>query len=176
MVEKHRSKNISNLKSQTLMGEHILLSGDYMQCKFKSHQAIAFINGETTASSIKGIIKFYQKANCVLVVADINGLPKTETNFFGFHIHEGDNCGGVDFSDTKGHYNPNGIPHPNHAGDLPPLMLCGNMAHLSFLTDRFKVSDIIGRTVVIHDMADDFTTQPSGNSGQKIACGIIKKL
>ena len=147
-----------------------------MQCKFNKPQAIAFINGKDTTPAITGIIKFYQKANCVLVVADINGLPRTTTNFFGFHIHEGDNCDGMDFSGTKGHYNPDGTPHPKHAGDLPPLMLCGNKAHLSFITDRFKVTDIIGRTVVIHDMQDDFTSQPSGNSGQKIACGIVKKL
>jgi len=146
-----------------------------MQCNFNKPQAIAFISGENNAFAIKGIVKFYQKVNCVLVVADISGLPLTPTGFFGFHIHEGDNCNGMDFSGSKGHYNPYGIPHPKHAGDLPPLILCGNIAHSSFITDRFNVKDIIGRTIVIHDMPDDFTTQPSGNSGQKIACGIIKK-
>lgn len=45
-----------------------------------------------------------------------------------------------------------------------------------FLTDRFKVDDVIGRTVIIHDKPDDFTTQPSGNSGEKIACGIINRI
>ena len=146
-----------------------------MQYMYNKPQAIAFINGKNTTSAISGIVKFYQKTNGVLVVADINGLPPTATNFFGVHIHEGRTCDGVDFSGTKGHYNPQGNPHPNHAGDLPPLMRCGNIAHLSVLTDRFKVWDIIGRTVVIHDMPDDFTSQPSGNSGTKIACGIIKK-
>ena len=146
-----------------------------MQCNFNKPQAIAFINGVNTKHSIRGIIKFFQRANCVLVVADICGLPQTDTNFFGFHIHEGDNCDGVDFSGSKGHYNPDNTPHPKHSGDMPPLMLCGNIAHSSFLTDRFNVRDIIGRTVVIHDMPDDFTSQPAGNSGQKIACGIIKK-
>lgn len=146
-----------------------------MQCEFNKPQAIAFINNKNTTPAIRGVIKFYQKANCVLVVADIKGLPHTHTNFFGFHIHEGDNCDGIDFSGSKGHYNPDDTSHPKHAGDLPPLMLCGNMAYLSFITDRFKVADIIGHTVVIHDMPDDFTSQPSGNSGQKIACGIIKK-
>ena len=146
-----------------------------MQCSFKRPQAIALIKGGNSAPTVIGIVKFYQKQNCVLVVADIKGLPHTDTNFFGFHIHEGTDCGGTDFSDAKGHYNPKGNPHPKHAGDMPPLMLCGNMAHLSFMTDRFKVTDIIGRTVVIHNMPDDFTSQPSGNSGEKIACGKIKK-
>ncbi len=147
-----------------------------MQCNCNKPQAIAFITGKSIAPSVKGIIKFYQKPNCVLVVADITGLPRTATGFFGFHIHDGNNCSGIDFSGSKGHYNPAGTAHPKHAGDLPPLMLCGNTAHLSFVTDRFKAMDIIGRTVVIHDMPDDFTSQPSGNSGEKIACGIIKRL
>ncbi len=154
---------------------HILYSGDYMQCNLNKPQAISFISGKNTTPAVKGTIKFYQKSNCVLVVADISGLPRTDTNFFGLHIHDGDTCDGIDFSGSKGHYNPNGAIHPKHAGDLPPLILCGNIAHLSFITDRFKVADIIGRTVVIHNMPDDFTSQPSGNSGQKIACGIIKK-
>ncbi len=146
-----------------------------MQCEFDKPQAIAFITGKNVSHAIRGIVKFYQMSRCVLVVAYLNGLPHTDSGFFGFHIHEGDNCAGADFSGSKGHYNPDGAPHPKHAGDMPPLMRCGNMAHLSFLTDRFKVGDIIGRTVVIHDMPDDFTSQPAGNSGQKIACGIIKK-
>lgn len=145
-----------------------------MQC-FNKPNAIARINGKDATRDTFGTVKFYQKANCVLVVADIKGLPHTSANFFGFHIHEGNSCESADFSDSKGHYNPYITPHPEHAGDMPPLMLCGNMAHSSFITDRFKVADIIGRTVVIHDMPDDFTTQTSGNSGQKIACGIIKK-
>ena len=146
-----------------------------MICKLSRPQAIALINGGNAAPNINGTVKFYEKRNCVLVVADISGLPRTATGFFGFHIHEGTDCGGSNFSDTKGHYNPNGMPHPQHAGDLPPLMLCGAMTHSSVLTDRFHINEIIGRTVVIHNMVDDFTSQPSGNSGEKIACGIIKK-
>ena len=146
-----------------------------MICKLSRPQAITLINGGNAAPNISGTVKFYQKGNCVLVVADISGLPRTATGFFGFHIHEGTDCGGENFGDTKGHFDPRNAPHPQHAGDLPPLLLCGDMAHLSVLTDRFKISNIIGRTVVIHNMPDDFTTQPAGNSGEKIACGVIKK-
>lgn len=145
-----------------------------MQYNFNKPQATAIIRGKNTASSIIGTVEFYQKPKCVLVVADIKGLPPTDMGFFGFHIHEGTDCGGSGFSNSKSHYNPATTPHPKHAGDLPPLMLCGNHAYSSVLTDRFSVSDIIGRTVIIHNMPDDFTSQPSGNAGQKIACGIIK--
>jgi len=59
---------------------------------------------------------------------------------------------------------------------MPPLFCVGNRAFLAFLTDRFSVNEILGKTVVIHDGLDDFTTQPSGNSGNKIACGVISRV
>ena len=146
-----------------------------MQCCNKKTDAVAQILGSFEAPQLSGCIRFYQEKGQVLIVAHICGLPQnSETGFFGFHIHEGESCSGVSFSETRSHYSPTSMPHPKHAGDMPPLMLCGNVAHLSFLTDRFKGKDILGRTVVIHNMPDDFTSQPSGNSGQKIACGTIK--
>ena len=60
-------------------------------------------------------------------------------------------------------------------GGIDAPYICGTNAYLSVLTDHFAVKDIIDRTVVIHNMPDVFTSQPSGNSGEKIACGIIKK-
>ena len=91
------------------------------------------------------------------------------------HIHEGGACTGDGFADTGGHYNPAGADHPCHAGDLPPLFATGGgRAELRVLTDRFSVREIIGRTVVIHSGPDDFTTQPAGNAGSKIACGVIQ--
>lgn len=62
-----------------------------------------------------------------------------------------------------------------HAGDLPPLLSCQGNAYLSVKTDRFSVNEIIGRTVVIHSNPDDFHTQPAGNAGKKIACGVIQR-
>lgn len=145
-----------------------------MQYPSNNARAVAFIRGSSTAPSVNGRVAFYQRGRCVLVVADINGLPPNSTGFYGFHIHEGTACTGIDFDDSRSHYNPTGVPHPRHAGDLPPLMLCGRSAHSEVLTDRFNVTEIIGRTVIIHDNPDDFTTQPSGDAGMKIACGIIQ--
>lgn len=65
--------------------------------------------------------------------------------------------------------------HPDHAGDLPPLMRSNGNAFSAVVTDRFTPSDIVGRTVVIHSNPDDFSTQPSGNAGKKIACGVIRR-
>lgn len=135
--------------------------------------ATATISGGKEAPCLSGKIKFYQKRSCVLIEAIITGLPSTKTGFFGFHIHEGESCSGTDFSDTGNHYNPANTLHPSHAGDLPPLMLCNGGACQTVTTDRFRVEDIIGRTVVIHSMPDDFNSQPAGNAGTKIACGVI---
>ncbi len=137
--------------------------------------AIAYIKGGNDAPELFGQVKFYQKKNYVLVAANVQGLPETDSGFFGFHIHEGSDCGGTDFSNTGSHYNPKQLPHPRHAGDLPPLLKCNGIAYQTFATDRFSVSDILGKTVVIHSMPDDFTSQPAGNAGTKIACGTIHR-
>ena len=124
--------------------------------------------------NLRGTVKFYPRGQGTLVVAHITGLPESKTGFFALHIHEGDNCRGKGFPNTLGHYNPTSQPHPCHAGDLPPLLCCGGEACMSVMTRRFRIKDVVGRTVVIHENADDFTTQPSGNSGTKIACGVIR--
>ena len=111
-----------------------------------------------------------------MVVATLFGLPKnSESGFFALHIHEGCSCSGEGFSETGSHYNPAKTNHPKHAGDLPPLLLCHDGAYLAVCTDRFRVQDILGRTVVIHSGPDDFRSQPAGNAGTKIGCGIIRR-
>lgn len=142
----------------------------------KMPDAVARITGGAEAPQLSGCVEFYQENRCVLIVAKISGLPAdSETGFFGFHIHQGNTCNGADFSETGSHYNPADRPHPEHAGDLPPLLGCNRNAYLSVRTDRFSVKEIIGRTVVIHSDPDDFHTQPAGNAGKKIACGVIRK-
>lgn len=138
--------------------------------------AVAYVRGGTDAPNINGQVRFYQEPGSVLVVADVAGLPQSsETGFFGFHIHEGSSCSGAGFSQTGSHYNPDSANHPSHAGDLPPLLMQQGHAHLEVRTNRFRVQDILGRTVVIHSDPDDFHTQPAGNAGAKIACGVIAK-
>lgn len=78
-----------------------------------------------------------------------------------------------EFKNALSHYNPNQCPHPFHVGDLPPLIENNGLSYMSVLINKFKVKDIIGKVVIIHDMPDDFKSQPSGNSGNKIACGKI---
>ena len=147
-----------------------------MQYCRKRPDTVAKICGGTDAPKLTGCVRFYQEKGCVLVEAKISGLPKkSETGFFGFHIHQGGDCSGTAFSETGSHYSPTDQAHPKHAGDLPPLLACRGNAYLSFRTDRFSVKEIIGRTVVIHSNPDDFRSQPAGNAGKKIACGVIRK-
>lgn len=144
-------------------------------------QAEAAIRGSARYPDIKGKVKFYQTDWGVLVAAEVMGLPwrmnKCDRPVFGFHIHEGECCCGNQedpFAEVGQHYNPEEYPHPYHAGDMPPLFGNGGYALQIFLTDRFCVREIIGRTIIVHSAPDDFTTQPSGNSGEKIACGEIQ--
>lgn len=133
--------------------------------------AVAEVRGE---GGLRGTVRFWPRPGGTLVSVRVRGLPESGTGFFALHIHEGGDCRGEGFPDTGGHYNPESQPHPRHAGDLPPLLSCGGSACMEVLTGRFRVREVVGRTVIIHAGADDFTTQPSGNAGNKIACGVIR--
>lgn len=148
--------------------------------KRKPH-AYATLYGSNEIPEIFGSVKFYQTNRGVIIYAEVTDLPKSdskcESNVFGFHIHEGTECNGDEknrFSKAMSHYNPDSCEHPFHAGDMPPLFENNGYALLIFLTNRFSVKEIIGKTIIVHSKPDDFTTQPSGNSGKKIACGIIQ--
>lgn len=151
--------------------------------KLRRPQAAAELTGSPEYPALTGVVQFYQTAQGVIVLAEVSGLPKAgrscHEQIFGFHIHSGTDCGGnmdEPFADAMSHYDPHRCEHPHHAGDLPPLFGSGGVALSVFLTNRFSVREVIGKTVVIHDHPDDFTTQPSGNSGKKIACGVIRGL
>lgn len=89
------------------------------------------------------------------------------------HIHENGDCSD-NFSKTGQHYRLPGQEHPSHLGDLPPLLSNQGYAWTAFYDKRFTLPDILGRSLVIHGGTDDFRSQPSGDSGSKIACGVIK--
>ena len=144
--------------------------------------AYANVRGQGEYAHIKANVYFYKLMGKVFVMVDAQGLPQKAgecgSGVFGFHIHSGDSCTGNEkdpYADAKTHYNPYNCPHPEHAGDLPPLFGNNGSAFMAFMTDRFTIEEIVGKTVIIHSNADDFTTQPSGNSGEKIACGVIKR-
>lgn len=146
--------------------------------------AIAFLRGSCKFPCICGTVRFYcLKNKKVLTVFDINGLPvesdRCAERFFAVHIHEKGTCQGSfdePFSEAGEHYNPHNCPHPMHAGDLGVLFADRNgTAQSAMVFDSFSTSEIIGGSIIIHKNPDDFMTQPSGNAGERIACGVIKR-
>ena len=145
-------------------------------------QAVALLKGSAAYPNIEGSVRLYQTNAGVILYAEVQNLPTSEfpcgSRIFGFHIHEGESCSGDEsdpFSAAMAHYNPGRCPHPHHGGDLPPLFENNGFALMLFLTDRFSVREVFGNSFIIQNNPDDFTTQPSGNSGSKIACGIIQR-
>lgn len=141
--------------------------------------ACAKITGNSWFPDLSGNVTFYKDpSGGVWVEIEVAGLPDynspTRSSFYALHIHEFGNCT-PPFDETGDHYNPTGMPHPGHAGDMPPLLGNNGYAYSLFYTERLNINDILNRSIVIHSMADDFTSQPSGNSGEKIGCGIIKR-
>ena len=145
-----------------------------IQYCFDRPAAVARMSG----GGVTGAVSFFCRRGEVYVAADIRGLPREadpcRCRVFGFHIHEGRDCGGEGFADTGGHLDLAGCPHPCHTGDLPPLLAWDGRAFLIVRTGRFRLADVIGRTVVIHAMPDDFATQPSGHSGPVDKVGYFK--
>ena len=137
----------------------------------------------TAGNTAKGTVTFTQKGDKVTVTAQLSGLAP---GGHGFHVHEKGDCSAPDAASAGGHFNPTGKPHgapdaaEHHAGDMPMLQAdaSGNAkltADIAGLTIGSGAGDIIGRSVVVHKDVDDYKTQPAGNSGARVGCGVIQK-
>ncbi|MFR8868589.1 superoxide dismutase family protein [Paeniclostridium sordellii] len=142
--------------------------------------AYAKIKGGPLAPCINGIVYLYQLEEGVYLKAYITGIPNINnqtSSFHGFHIHEVGDCTVGNESDpftaAKSHYNPTNEEHPMHAGDLPPILSADGIGILSTFTNRFVINEVIGKSFILHKGYDDFTTQPAGNAGSRLACGVI---
>lgn len=167
------------------MDQSVSFAGDTRLCSLgrKKPNAAAHVVGSRAYPDLEGVVRFYQDKSGVYVVSSFRGLPvgiaSSPASIFAMHIHSGDSCTGNredPFANAGSHYNPGNVPHPSHAGDLLPLFGNDGRAWSAFLTNRFTVRDILGKVVIVHAGPDDFTTQPSGNAGAKIACGIIRPV
>jgi len=136
----------------------------------------------TKGNNTSGSVSFTQSGNKVLVIAEVYGLkPNAE---HGFHIHDKGDCSSGDGMSAGGHFNPTAQAHgahhseAHHAGDLPSLKADANgRAKLVFESTSITVgagaSNIIGRGLIVHRDPDDYTTQPTGNAGPRLACAVI---
>ena len=148
------------------------------------YDAIAELTGSNLAPEVHGTVKFFKVPDGTWVQAEVFGLPEfkeksgtePQTGPFAFHIHQNGSCGSVfgdsPFSAAGGHWNPDGEPHGNHAGDFPVLFSNGGTAKMLFFFFFFFPEDVIGRSVIIHNSPDDYTMPPSPQN-KRIACGTI---
>jgi|GEM_PF-193179 len=134
----------------------------------------------TEGSQARGIVFFEQVQDGIQIKAEVSGLSPGP---HGFHVHEFGDCSGPDGASAGNHFNPEGAPHgapadqQRHVGDLGNLEAAGSgQAQLTLVDHRLSLSgpsSIIGRGFVIHGQADDLTSQPAGNAGPRVACGVI---
>jgi Cu-Zn family superoxide dismutase len=155
---------------------------------FKNYgiRAIADIRGGPLAPDIRGVVIFSDVPGGTEVYVEIEGLPQYQPappdgqpiGPHGFHIHELGNCQAGNpedpFKGAGDHWNPTRQPHGNHAGDFPVLFSNNGYARMTFFTNKFKVCDVVGHSVIIHESPDDYRSQPAGNAGRRLACGIIQ--
>src|SRR6201993_1797172 len=143
-------------------------------------KAVAVLH-PTAGSKVSGTVTFTEEADGVKVRAEITGL--TPGNH-GFHVHEFGDCSAADASSAGAHFNPTNQPHAGpdaaarHEGDMGNIEAdaSGN-AKLDYVDHQISLTNdaksAIGRSVVVHAKPDDLKTQPSGDSGARIACGVI---
>jgi Cu-Zn family superoxide dismutase len=136
-------------------------------------------------SGISGMVEVTEQTGGVKVVVHTTGVQASGP--IGIHVHEVGTCTPPDFESAGEHFNPGGSPHacppntPRHAGDFGTIEIgAGGEGHLELETDLLTVvegtASVVGRAVVLHDGIDDCTTQPSGDSGNRIACGAFERV
>jgi Cu-Zn family superoxide dismutase len=145
----------------------------------RTKSAVATLS-PTATSGVSGIVTFSGGGTSVDVHVIASGLQPGSIH--GFHVHENGNCASADFMSAGAHFNPTHKPHgpqdkPHHAGDMPSLLADPS----GKIDTRFTLEGVtvggtdgfVGHAVVLHATADDYDAQPAGNSGARIACGVI---
>lgn len=137
----------------------------------------------TQGNQARGRIAFTQLGDKLRVHGEVTGLaPNSE---HGFHVHEKGDCSSSDGSSAGGHFNPHGRKHgmamgeEHHTGDLPSLNAdARGVARIDVQITGVRVGsgmdDIVGRGLIVHRDRDDFTTQPTGNAGPRLACAVVR--
>ncbi len=147
-----------------------------------SQKAVANL-APTQGNSVKGTVTFNESKGKTHIVAKVTGLKPGK---HGFHIHDKGECSAPDGSSAGGHFNPASHKHgapdasEHHACDLGNIEAdAKGRAHLERTVDFLTVADgpnsVVGKSVIVHGQEDDLQTQPTGNAGPRLACGVIEK-
>lgn len=148
----------------------------------KRQQAVAVLS-PAQGKNIAGQITFTEEMEGVRVTGRVSGLTPGD---HGFHIHEKGDCSAADFTSAGPHFNPTGAPHgkpeavSHHAGDFGNINAdSAGVANINILASWLMfegTNSFVGRAVIVHEKADDLTSQPAGNAGARWACGVIQKV
>jgi superoxide dismutase, Cu-Zn family len=139
------------------------------------------LTGAATDTDFVGTITVHPEGTGVHIVADVSGVDTDGRH--GLHFHENGQCdhegeGGQHFTSAGGHFNPTGTEHacpptdPRHAGDLGNIEVSGGKGHLEVSAANLTMDQIRGKALILHAGEDDCKTQPTGNSGDRLACGV----
>ena len=151
--------------------------------KSTAHEAEVNL-ASASGSLVSGHLAIRPMGDGVHITGEVGGLKPGDTR--GFHIHEKGDCSAADFSSAGGHFNPTAQPHgraaqgAHHLGDNDNLVADANGvarvdAHFEgVVIGGGALNDVLGKAVIIHAGTDDYTTQPTGNAGGRIACWVIR--
>ena len=163
----------SNTQQQQMQNQSSQMSGPQVT------KAVCVLH-PTEGNQVYGTVTFTKADSGIHIVADLHGLTPGK---HGFHVHEYGDCTASDGSSAGGHFNPEGVKHagPNdatrHVGDMGNITADADGNAKLDMTDNlmsFSGShSIIGRGIIVHAGADDLTSQPSGDAGPRVACGVI---
>jgi Cu-Zn family superoxide dismutase len=151
-----------------------------------NEKAEAVISGTQPDTTVTGTARFSEENGKVKMTLDIT-VPKKANQSVAVHIHEHGSCGDMG-KEAHGHWNPTGANHGKwgsasfHRGDIGNVDLNGEgKGTLELETDLWTISgtdstkNILNKAIIVHGGKDDFTTQPTGNAGSRIGCGVINK-
>lgn len=152
------------------------------QQKKNDLKRVSAVLNATQGNNASGQVDFFPSNGRVLVKVQIQGLAPNTTH--GFHVHENGDCSSPDASSAGAHFNPLSMPHAgptdpqSHMGDLGNVQSdAAGMVNVEVTRPDLKIEgphSIIGKAVVLHASPDDLTSQPAGNAGARIACGVVK--
>jgi len=135
----------------------------------------------TQGQQAKGTVTFERKPAGVEVAVQLEGLKPGR---HGFHVHEKGDCSAPDATSAGEHFNPTSQPHAGreaparHMGDLGNVVAdTAGKVQIKIVDPKLRLEgpeSIVGKAVIVHEKADDYTTQPSGDAGARVACGVVK--